>query len=264
MSAPNCRPLSDDHVELLVPSRNLCAFDHEVLPLGPIRTPHVSRRSSPYSSPRATNRPAFGRTSSSSSWSSYSDIESDSDAGLSPNLATKSSPLCPIAFLESPHTRKRDCAYGSDARDGCDRQGSSVCKKSDLRVSKQTSSSIPIPVAAADEPDSDSDPNQIDKPPGEAGRPGRGGYTLRGSVNWSDKTYARVKVCELYIHSRFSSRRQKYIDNLVEEKLDCKVSFGNQSLRSLQDVRSCVSANFKTCSPSPADHNSRLLTNSPF
>jgi hypothetical protein len=35
---------------------------------------------------------------------------------------------------------------------------------------------------------------KIPKPQGEAGRPGRGGYTLRSKLNWSDTQFAQVKV----------------------------------------------------------------------
>ncbi len=55
-------------------------------------------------------------------------------------------------------------------------------------------SSLPLQIPAADELDSDSDSDYIEKPPGEAGRLGRGRYTLCDSVTWTDRKYAKVKV----------------------------------------------------------------------
>lgn len=37
----------------------------------------------------------------------------------------------------------------------------------------------------------------IEKPPGEAGRPGRGGYNLEKTLGWDSKTLAAVKACFL-------------------------------------------------------------------
>lgn len=46
--------------------------------------------------------------------------------------------------------------------------------------------------------DTDSeDDGLIPKPPGEVGRPSRGGYTLKTALGWSEKDYLRVKVCIL-------------------------------------------------------------------
>lgn len=44
--------------------------------------------------------------------------------------------------------------------------------------------------------DSDGEPKKIPKPPGEASRPGRGGYTLRVVLGWNPKDYKKVLVCE--------------------------------------------------------------------
>lgn len=40
-----------------------------------------------------------------------------------------------------------------------------------------------------------SDDGRIPKPTGEAGRPQRGGYTLKAALNWKGKDYRTLKVC---------------------------------------------------------------------
>ena len=42
--------------------------------------------------------------------------------------------------------------------------------------------------------DSDTDDEQIPKPTGKAGRPGRGGYNLEESLAWDPKEYTKLKV----------------------------------------------------------------------
>lgn len=42
--------------------------------------------------------------------------------------------------------------------------------------------------------ESDSDDEQIPKPSGEAGRPGRGGYNLEDALDWDPKDFAKLKV----------------------------------------------------------------------
>jgi hypothetical protein len=46
--------------------------------------------------------------------------------------------------------------------------------------------------------ESDSDDEQIPKPSGKAGRPGRGGYNLEDALDWDPKDFAKLKV---FIHS---------------------------------------------------------------
>lgn len=43
--------------------------------------------------------------------------------------------------------------------------------------------------------DSDSDDGLIPKPPGEAGRPKRGGYNLELELSWDPRRYRKLKVC---------------------------------------------------------------------
>ncbi|KAJ3745948.1 hypothetical protein FB446DRAFT_627755, partial [Lentinula raphanica] len=62
----------------------------------------------------------------------------------------------------------------------------------------------------------------IPKPAGEVGRPGRGGYNLRTALSWSDSKYNKIKT---------------YINDIVEDELDCWVPFSEQPLRNLEVVR---------------------------
>ena len=51
-----------------------------------------------------------------------------------------------------------------------------------------------VPHALIFEEDSDDDNSLILKPPGEAGRPGQGGYSLSKVLVWPSKKYDKVKV----------------------------------------------------------------------
>jgi hypothetical protein len=49
---------------------------------------------------------------------------------------------------------------------------------------------------SSDEDEMDAEPgNKISKPPGEAGRPGSGGYNLVQVVNWTPRKFALLRVC---------------------------------------------------------------------
>ncbi|KAJ3859370.1 hypothetical protein EV359DRAFT_68216 [Lentinula novae-zelandiae] len=71
------------------------------------------------------------------------------------------------------------------------------------------------------ENDSDND-FLILKPPGEVGRPGRGGYSLFEVLLWPRKKYNKVK---------------KFINNLVKDHLDCDVPMSEQLAANVRKVR---------------------------
>ncbi|KAJ3928017.1 MAG: hypothetical protein NXY57DRAFT_1041962 [Lentinula lateritia] len=62
----------------------------------------------------------------------------------------------------------------------------------------------------------------LPRPPGEVGRPGRGGYSLFEVLSWPRKKYDKVK---------------KFINNLVEDHLDCDVPMSEQSTANVRKVR---------------------------
>ncbi|KAJ3845629.1 hypothetical protein EV368DRAFT_70549, partial [Lentinula lateritia] len=76
------------------------------------------------------------------------------------------------------------------------------------------------PPALVFENDSDDD-FLIPKPPGEVGRPGCGGYSLFEVLSWPRKKYDKVK---------------KFINNLVEDHLDCDVPMSEQSAANVRKV----------------------------
>ncbi|KAJ3759298.1 hypothetical protein EV360DRAFT_69609 [Lentinula raphanica] len=63
---------------------------------------------------------------------------------------------------------------------------------------------------------------RIPKPDGEAGRPGRGGYSLQATLKWPVKRWRAV---------------QGFIRARVLETLDCSLPFSDQSLLRLQAIR---------------------------
>lgn len=113
---------------------------------------------------------------------------------------------------ETPQARpqnRRILAYDSDAnifypaskvspQHGDRRGGQGSQSPRGVKVSTGSPQRESTPLFYPSDDDSDSEMgDQIPKPHGEAGRPGRGGYTLRTAVTWSDKRYDRIKVYHL-------------------------------------------------------------------
>jgi hypothetical protein len=84
---------------------------------------------------------------------------------------------------------------------------------------------------------------KIQKPQGEAGRPGCGGYNLEAALGWNSKEYNKLKV------SIYCPRDQDGTDcvsqarvyRLTDEHLDTTKCFSSQSLIMLQLVSDAVS-----------------------
>ncbi|KAJ3751643.1 hypothetical protein EV360DRAFT_89526 [Lentinula raphanica] len=75
----------------------------------------------------------------------------------------------------------------------------------------------------------DDDDDKIPKPLGEAGRPGRGGYNLRDALNWPEERYGKVK---------------RYINGIVQDKLECTLPYTEQPLLALKQVRDLATAKY--------------------
>ncbi|KAJ3870834.1 hypothetical protein F5051DRAFT_434326 [Lentinula edodes] len=186
------RPLCADHKEIHTPSKASNPTDHVVISpsSGPTRTQKTSRRASPYSSPSPDPEPLPVRHNSPSppsTLSLFSSIES-----LSKHTSTSNSTL-------------NDSAPKNDGRKA---RTSSAEKKHD-----------PPPLVFEDDSDDDF---LIPKPPGEVGRPGRGGYSLFEVLSWPRKKYDKVK---------------KYINKLVEDNLDCELPMSEQRAVNVKKVR---------------------------
>ncbi|KAJ3720329.1 hypothetical protein C8R42DRAFT_722054 [Lentinula raphanica] len=78
-------------------------------------------------------------------------------------------------------------------------------------------------------PDSEGRSGGIPKPDGEAGRPGRGGYSLQATLKWSVKKWRSV---------------QGFIRSRVLETLDCSLPLSNQPLLRVQAIRDQASTKF--------------------
>ncbi|KAJ3740308.1 hypothetical protein EV360DRAFT_90432 [Lentinula raphanica] len=92
---------------------------------------------------------------------------------------------------------------------------------------KETAPKPPL-FLESDSDDSDDD-DKIPKPTGEAGRPGRGGYSLRAALKWSDEKHGKVK---------------RYINRIVQDKLDCTIPYTEQPLLALKQVRDLAAAKY--------------------
>ncbi|KAF4582615.1 hypothetical protein EYR40_002538 [Pleurotus pulmonarius] len=67
----------------------------------------------------------------------------------------------------------------------------------------------------------------IEKPPGEAGRPGRGGYNLEKTLGWDSKTLAA-----------------EYVHSCCDERLEIATSYNNQAAVKKQAVMIEASTRF--------------------
>ncbi|KAF9072146.1 hypothetical protein BDP27DRAFT_1418288 [Rhodocollybia butyracea] len=126
-----------------------------------------------------------------------------------------------------PSGVSRDCQQSSTpvpSGPSQDHQRSSTPVPSGPSRDRQRSST-PVPSEApreqTDESDSNID-NKVPKPPGEVGRPGRGGYNLRVQLQWTDEKYDKIKA---------------FINKLVNDKLDCTISITQQIATKLEAVQ---------------------------
>ncbi|KAJ3831653.1 hypothetical protein F5878DRAFT_549272 [Lentinula raphanica] len=90
---------------------------------------------------------------------------------------------------------------------------------------------------------SDDEDDLIPKPPGEVGRPNRGGYNLCDALGWPKDEYKVVQVRQSLLSSNtcLNLTVQKFINKAVENHLVCDSPMKQQSLLSLKKVRDMVS-----------------------
>ena len=88
------------------------------------------------------------------------------------------------------HSRRTQVTLSRPSRSTCDSTPSDSPPASDLSDSSGSDSSE----LSDSDSSTDSDVAKIPKPPGEAGRPGRGRYTLEEALDWNPKMYKKLKV----------------------------------------------------------------------
>ncbi|KAJ3854269.1 hypothetical protein EV368DRAFT_63428 [Lentinula lateritia] len=198
---------------------------------GPVRTQKDTLRVSPYSSPspepqlRRQHTAVLPSPSSLSIESLSSELEYDSDreriARLRNTQQYSGNHGGPVdrtpCRAKSPTV---DNAHASSSTTGkATQESDNIQAERESRSRKSvTFSAEPMrrrsPPALVFEDDSDDD-FLIPKPPGEVGRPGRGGYSLFEVLGWPKKKYDKVK---------------KYINTLVEDHLECELPMSEQSV----------------------------------
>ncbi|KAJ3715650.1 hypothetical protein C8R42DRAFT_725464 [Lentinula raphanica] len=221
------RPLCSDHEEMRFDAASLSPSS------GPQRTPRVSYRASP-SPPRnqQTSPAVVSHTTSLRSLPSFSsEFEYDSSherAHLARFLSHQ-----PSAEYDSdnersaPTTRHQSNGINLVGRPSAPVDSIPLHTSGNAQVTggKSTSSQSPKrergPPPLVFEEDSDDD-LLIPKPPGEVGRPNRGGYSLYPVLGWPKKKYDKVKL---------------FINELVEKHLDCTAPMSDQALESVKKVR---------------------------
>jgi hypothetical protein len=89
----------------------------------------------------------------------------------------------PARAKQVTHLRHRSLSpLTSVATSDSDASDSDVSDSSELSISESST---------------DSDDGTIPKPPGKAGRPGHGGYTLEDALDWNPKAFKKLKVLQL-------------------------------------------------------------------
>ena len=82
----------------------------------------------------------------------------------------------------------------------------------------------------------------IPKPPGEVGRPGRGGYNLDDALKWDSESLRKLKITFCIVISLdFPNPLQKYVHQLVKQHLDTQKTISNQTPQLLPIVCRAVS-----------------------
>ncbi|KAJ3781038.1 hypothetical protein GGU10DRAFT_336699 [Lentinula aff. detonsa] len=233
--------------EIRLPSEMLHVIDHKAITpsSGPIRAQKHLNRASPYSSPspepqRAQYHSPLSLSLSIESLSSELEYDSEREqlahsqtsqrrpheytADIFPTPTSMGTPC--ISKPSSSRYRDADTDTSPTSTNGfIDReQRAGSCKT--VRFSAEPAEPAEHarkrgPPALVFEDDSDDD-FLIPKPPGEAGRPGRGGYSLFDILSWPKKKYDKVK---------------KHINKLVEDHLDCELPMSEQSAANMKKVR---------------------------
>ncbi|KAJ3887129.1 hypothetical protein GG344DRAFT_81034 [Lentinula edodes] len=206
------RPLCADHKEINLPSETLSAVDHTTIApsTGPTQTQKTSNRASPYSSPSPDpqlQQHCSPLSPSVSIGSLSSELEYESDQERLAHLQrAQQGPYIYGNNHHTPHSPKHPSDSSTSATNSlASHSPASVSMTDDLAQRHG-------PPALVFENDSDDD-FLIPKPPGEVGRPNRGGYSLFDVLSWPRKKYDQVK---------------KYINKLVDDHLDCEVPMSEQ------------------------------------
>ncbi|KAJ4496243.1 hypothetical protein C8J55DRAFT_414311 [Lentinula edodes] len=199
---------------------------------GPQRTQKGSPRASPYNSPPSgveRNSTPVSPSSSLSSVHSLPSISSELEYDTDRERLTRSRRLRRRQSLnydsdngvEDPRTNGTKQSSDSLADITTQRVGiqcSNVSHKADTQPTKPAKKYGPPALVFED----DSDDDLIPKPPGEVGRPNRGGYSLFLVLGWPKKKYDKVK---------------NFINDLVEKHLDCGLPMSEQAREDLKKVR---------------------------
>ncbi|KAJ3710496.1 hypothetical protein C8R42DRAFT_729396 [Lentinula raphanica] len=222
-----------DRVELLNTPSKSEGSDRRVLQSGPLRTPRMLHRASPYGvrspSPDPRFHPSSAATTPTATPTPPSQPNDPASTGcIIHNPVRSSRPRIISSRITRPGTAK-DVASSPEPTAQVITQ---IHRKGYVGDSNQGSREGHVDAEEEEEEkqeeeDNDNDDSvrdgKIAKPPGEVGRPGRGGYNLRSELRWSVGRFNKVK---------------KYINGLVEQKLDCLQPLSKQTLAAVQDVRS--------------------------
>ncbi|KAJ4496411.1 hypothetical protein C8J55DRAFT_554137 [Lentinula edodes] len=218
------RPLCADHKEMLPPPVVAAAVDHTpVAPSsGPARTSRDTLRVSPYNSPspeplqRRPHTAALPSSSSSSIESLSSELEYDSDRERIARLRNTQRVSHPYSGNHGVPVHRTPWCAKIPTADNAHAASSTTGKATQGVDDNQRKGNL------VHERDDSDDDFLIPKPPGEVGRPGRGGYSLFEVLGWPKKKYDKVK---------------KFVNGLVEDHLDCELPMGEQSAASVKRVR---------------------------
>ncbi|KAJ3970633.1 hypothetical protein EV361DRAFT_993738 [Lentinula raphanica] len=218
-----------DRVELLNAPTKPEGPDRRVLQSGPLRTPRMLHRVSPYGVRSPSPDPRFHPSSAATS-STATATSSHSSGPASTECIVHTPVRSTQPRVISSHITKPDQA--KDAASTPEPTTQVICitqnhRKGYIGDSSKGRRGSHAQSEEEQEQDDDDDESvhdsKIAKPPGEVGRPGRGGYNLRTELRWSVERFNKVK---------------KYINGLVEQKLDCLQPLSKQTFAAVEEVRS--------------------------
>ncbi|KAJ3797278.1 hypothetical protein GGU11DRAFT_756849 [Lentinula aff. detonsa] len=236
------RPLCTDHEEMRLPPQAT-----DFVAIAPSTGPTRLQKGSPRASPYHTPSPSVERHSSSLSLTSSASILSlssiSSELEYDPDRrARHNRPWATVYNDDHGISEYHKSVYESDSDipDCCQVPVSTVVQpggsptnqpthSTDCSTGKTTETAQkhgPPPMVFEDDSDDDF---LIPKPPGEVGRPNRGGYSLYPVLGWPKKKYDKVK---------------DFINNLVEEHLNCELPMSAQRRGDIKKVQTEAATKF--------------------
>lgn len=208
---------------------------------GPTRTPRKSRRSTPYPTPTLIGTSPVRSRHSSPSSASNSEEGSDSDSQSGKHTVSFDTTNDDDESDDGPDESESISAHAISSDGPSTTNHQSVPRQ--IALKEPVKEPVKRVVSVVEQVDD----GLVPKPPGEVGRPSRGGYNLRDALGWDKDEYKLVMVRDFFdVDSPylFRSSEQKFVNQAVVDHLNIELPMKRQSPSALQKVREIVSLVF--------------------